>query len=86
MPVTIKNSGTMLGYDTVNPFESTRRVVVEGIEYVIGPNMTTSFGGSANVQAGYVANAIISVASSLANNSLRFADNRDGDGLGKPRT
>ena len=68
----LKNGATMLGPDTVNPYESTQRVTYQGIEYVIGPNMIV----------GFADNGIAAAVDAFSgdNTNLRPADSRDKNG------
>lgn len=68
----IKNGATMLGANTVNPYESTQRVIYQGIEYVVGPNMIVGFADNGIAAA--------ADAYSGSNDNLRPTDSRDKDG------
>lgn len=72
MSIGIKNGSTMTGRDTTLPYDSTRRVVYQGIEYVIGPNMIVNFAdnGTAAAIDAYLG----------SNETLRRTDSRDKDG------
>lgn len=72
MSLQIKNASTMTGNNTTNPYESTRRVVIQGIEYVIGPNMIVGFADEA---IGDLVDAYLG-----SNALLRKTDSRDKDG------
>lgn len=72
MAISIKNAGTMTGNNTTLPYDSTRRVIYQGIEYVIGPNMIVGFADDGIAQA---------VDEFLGDNELlRQTDSRDKNG------